>query len=496
MSSANELMASNKNNHDWIRIMGQICQRAGLSLPQKLPCSNNDRTEFYNLRGSLVLEESRCLLSDGVRESKKKRQLSCGKDVGDGVPVELLNIQDRRNENGYMLSFRKLNLQEWQQSDVSFNTKEMQNMRHGTVFEIVPFNNRMGHRRHVDKTNPMNCNDSRESSVLAAIMPWMSSNESGAGGKVSLIVYRVKGLQQMMRSSSRWILYPIVALISEQRQFVACCDAKKVPFLPKLLGMKSASHIRFGDCDLEKSDVITICDSEDEGDETHTTNADIEMTDKKEVIVVDSSSDSENPLFSDDSSSDGTIETAKDLRKDDSNNGQNNTDFSSEQHHIYLAEGESSKKEDGCILKDSDNLMSEKSVLPHKEKDDKEAAVSKNNQIRGENEKSYAMANKKEPQSEIKGGHEILEVAHGSVTDNGLDSCEREVTPLNECLSSTTCSNHLSTEKLQLPILNETQEEAAVSFLNSPSSTLSLVQGPPGQSRIFILLLSFKTLLH
>lgn len=318
----------NRNNSGWARVMGQICNRAGLPLPQKIPSTNKDGKEFYNMRGSLVLEESRCLLVDGLRESKNRRRNSGSngtmrqrKDAGDGIVVELLNIQDRSKRKGLVLSFRKYDLGQSLQSEVIFSSMEMQNIRHGSIFEIVPFNNRMGALPHESEDScPMDSNDSKETSVLATIMPWASFNECGSGGKVSLMVFRTEGLQQMMRSSSRWILYPVVALISEQRQFIACCDAKKVAFLPKLLGMKSATHTRFEDSDEEESNIITILDSDDEKMSFKEVKDQKQKQDVISLVGSSASSDSEDLLFSDDSSSHDNNETLHQTPKDFSNN--------------------------------------------------------------------------------------------------------------------------------------------------------------------------------
>ena len=534
--------------------MGQICNRAGLPMPQKIPSFNKDGKEYYSMRGSLVLEESRCLLSDGLSESKHGRRnpghngtMGRKRDVRGGIAVELLNIQERPKRKGLVLSFRKYDLRQRLQSEVLFSSTEMQSIRHGTIFEIVPFNNRMGSLpQESHDSDPMNSNDLKESSVLAVIMPWASFNETGSGGKVSLMVFRTQGLQELMRSSSRWILYPIVSLISEQRQFIACCDAKKVLFLPKLLGIKSATHIRFDDSGEEESNIITILDS-DEEESSHINDGYDQK--KKDIICLVETSDSEDQLFSDDSSDDDNQilhQVPKDISNNHSISDENVGKGRHEEAPMILLVDDSSD-EDVIPKKHIGNIVSQNSMIstekrgtnthevekvkdnefenmpsaPEIDQNQHEDSSTKKNSSKDfgtissatklsprklqddandfvENRKDASPSQIDQPlflksNKEIGKDSGILpaEIVHenetklstqksldeaSDATDNGKD--------LSKTTNSTIVKNDVpssSQSEMNIPTLNSTQEEAAVSFLGSPNCTLSIVQGPPGK---------------
>jgi hypothetical protein len=170
-------------------------------------------------RAALVMEESRHSVSEALSRMWKGNT---------GIRVSLESMQTRKEPGHVVFSFEK---------HTAFTTKETYDIRPGCCFEILP-------------PGPLYM----ERSLLACVVP-NARNFDDDCHKISLMVFSSFG---NLPSGNGWHIRPVTAMISMLRQFEACINAQRVPFLHALMGHKGATHTRF------KSDDEPSCSSNDE----------------------------------------------------------------------------------------------------------------------------------------------------------------------------------------------------------------------------------------
>lgn len=183
-------------------------------------------------RAALVMEESRHSVSEALSS------LWRGKNGGNnkGIRVTFKSMETRKEPGHVVFCFEKNN---------PFTPRELYDIRPGCCFEIVP------------PGQP-----SIEQSLLACVV----SNGRDFGDdqvyqkRILLMVFAPFG---ELPKSGQWKIRPVAAMISNLRQFEACINCQRVPFVHALLGRKGATHTRFNDC----SDDETITEDEDGSDE-------------------------------------------------------------------------------------------------------------------------------------------------------------------------------------------------------------------------------------
>jgi hypothetical protein len=213
LSHGNDIVDANGKNDRWTPVISEICDRAGVPFPSKLNSTDHDMNLFYLMRASLVLEEARSILAEELVNRSRQRQKNAG------IRVKLASVEQKRN--GFSaLVFTKL------EKNAPFIPSELYDMKPGCVVAVT-FRDEVGCKR----------------SVLTNIMPVHNADDKS----IALLVYRMEELDGHLHHSTSFHLVPVTSLISEQRQFVACFDRPKVPFLTKLMGVKSATHTRFDD---------------------------------------------------------------------------------------------------------------------------------------------------------------------------------------------------------------------------------------------------------
>ena len=235
LSSNNDFAAARNNNEKWGALMSDICNRAGVPLPSKLSLMGRDAQEFFATRSSLVLEEARCIITEKLSDHKMKRY---------GMGVKLLSTRIEQRKCGASLTFGKMGRKRNSHNSHShsdalepFTPSELYDMKPGCVVQVTGRDQ-----------------SGREKSILTNIIPLRDFNECS----VALMAYTYGNgnenddLEIFCTESTRFQLTPITNLISEQRQFIACYDIKSIKnlgFLPKLMGVKRATHLRFDDSD-------------------------------------------------------------------------------------------------------------------------------------------------------------------------------------------------------------------------------------------------------
>lgn len=227
-SSIQDFMQSEKNDTKWNAIMNTITKRAGVPFPSSLHDVDTDHYTFYAMRASLVLEESRCIISEALSNTKNQKS---------AIHVEMVASKERKN--GFLsLKFCKPN--------GPFSAQEQFDLKPGCVVELI-FTNHVG-----------------LCSVLTSVTPERNPDIN----TVTLTVYNAQDLKGDLLSYY-FSLKPLTTLISEQRQFVACFEKPLVPFLSKLMGMKQSTHTRFGIDDGSEDDTnsVTILDDNKEEEE-------------------------------------------------------------------------------------------------------------------------------------------------------------------------------------------------------------------------------------
>jgi hypothetical protein len=214
-------MISSNDCEPWNKVMGDICNRAGVPFPSALNATDDDAKTFFLMRASLVLEEARSVLVEKLCKNLKlmKQCTKCG------IHVKLSFMEKKR------YGFVELVFQKDSRDGCSFTTSEMYDMKPGCVVEILFHDESTGQMRN----------------ILASVTPMSNSGDQ----LIPLTAYGIEDVMHCFHDDMDFFLMPVTTLISEQRQFTACYERPKVNFISKLMGMKMASHIRFDDSDAE-----------------------------------------------------------------------------------------------------------------------------------------------------------------------------------------------------------------------------------------------------
>lgn len=283
LSTPDEFLLSEHEHNQWSPIMAQICGRAGVPIPAPLNETDQDMHQFFGMRASLVLEEARYIIVQALisqREAARRRGHSYARSRGEGSssrscagdvrPIEAMFLRSKKNKGFQSLIFGKKKIyhgynsgryrdDKSSQTDCeSFTPSELYELKPGCVVEICVSFFEDSSTDDARKRNYRN----KSISILGNVNPLPEFDDR----TVALMVYQKEDqddsiLAALMNHQDAATqqhvsiqLMPITNLISEQRQFVACYHYKKnLKFLPKLMGMKSASHTRFDDSDDDSS---------------------------------------------------------------------------------------------------------------------------------------------------------------------------------------------------------------------------------------------------
>jgi len=271
-----------QGTNDDTGVMSDICQRAGIPLPSPLSSSDGststdrDKHHFFASRASLVMEEARCIIADSLPHHQNQNRhrgnhAQMSKRRKYPMHVDLVNVKmdkhgfgnlmfqktPKPNSYGRGRSFNERKGTSASSTSVLFTTSELTDMKPGCIMELT-WQDEDPNFSNNSTTGSHGNGHARQRSILTNIIP---SSDFDHRTAVQLMAYRmddVLSLSLALRKDSGSVsfqLIPVTNLISEQRQFVACFYPPKVDFIPKLIGMKSATHLRFADSDEDEEDV-------------------------------------------------------------------------------------------------------------------------------------------------------------------------------------------------------------------------------------------------
>eukprot|EP00562_Extubocellulus_spinifer_P025028 CAMPEP_0178677930 /NCGR_PEP_ID=MMETSP0698-20121128/36700_1 /TAXON_ID=265572 /ORGANISM="Extubocellulus spinifer, Strain CCMP396" /LENGTH=386 /DNA_ID=CAMNT_0020322245 /DNA_START=42 /DNA_END=1203 /DNA_ORIENTATION=+ len=234
LSSVDEYIKSEDDDTARAQLMSDICVRARLPLPAKVPPSSIDAHHFYSTRASLVMEEARYIVADALRRQ--------------GRPHD---PHGRPHDGPALLRLRLVSAEEREKLGAT-TPQELCDMRPGCCFEIALEGKvEKSQKEESDDYIPLDsANTWDHTSVLASVV---MADRSNVDSQLSLVIFHRLMLDPLC-DEELWQIRPLTTLISECRQFEACTQKPNVAFLPKLLGWKDASHIRFDDSDDDDSD--------------------------------------------------------------------------------------------------------------------------------------------------------------------------------------------------------------------------------------------------
>jgi Cdc6-like AAA superfamily ATPase len=233
--------ASEFLQNDTLGTWNSICKRLRLPFPQgPLKHYYNDQKQHFFYRASLIIEECRYAISQGLRgmqrrsleeakHTKNQNQRQQSRHQRRNAPpsntmiLSLTGVESREKTGHCTLTFVK-------ERGGPFTLDEVQNLRQGTIFACVSEN-----------LAPTVAN-----SVLGSILA--SNREAMINSKsFSVMVYKPVSKSQ----ESIWRLTPVASLLPEQRKFEACVNnnTANIPFLLPLLGGKKPTHIKFSEQD-------------------------------------------------------------------------------------------------------------------------------------------------------------------------------------------------------------------------------------------------------
>lgn len=232
--------------------------------------------EYYMSKAPLILEESRYILSESIAKKFHKRRDTCA------FQLELMSMEERYPNISYDLrQYSPLQLN-FRISGTSCKEKSSSKYtRPGSVFLMSQnqLSQSQQHRRGKIKDEE---DDNSSSSVLACIMPSYQSRSKNSKGDdsntLSLMIFNRDGIDirqisdsngeddknNTMKETLSFRAVFLVTLISYQRQMDACLRQAKVSFMPKLLGQKNATHIRFNDSSDDEEDEEIVGDVDEE----------------------------------------------------------------------------------------------------------------------------------------------------------------------------------------------------------------------------------------
>ena len=235
------------------RVIENSCSRVGVACPTKLPSTYADNREYYDSLSSQILLESFAILSDEMNKKRSERKsLSNSAEASEVKETVVLSLEKVEVVEDKKKSFRRVKLIFHRDSSTSFtNTFDE---KAGGCFQLMPLYTTGV--EEVDRLFPVFASMCGQS---------FSSTENHC-----FTVYNneiVAAINDM--KCVEWLIYPICNLISEARQFEVCQARPKVSFLPKLLGIKNATHVRFvdgenGETEEEVTFVGTVKNNSDE----------------------------------------------------------------------------------------------------------------------------------------------------------------------------------------------------------------------------------------
>lgn len=195
---------------------------------------------YYLSKAPLILEEARCIISESLAKIPRNNKRDSG-----SFTLELMSIEEKypklsdRQHSPLILNFQIVTEPKQQRS----NDRSTRWTRPGSVLLLRQQGQESG---------------GSDSSVLACVVPngnWQSSSSC----LLSLMIFRRDDLDLSHLSmdddsleSDNFDAIALTTLISQSRQMEACLQMVKVSFMSKLLGQKSATHIRFDSSDEEE----------------------------------------------------------------------------------------------------------------------------------------------------------------------------------------------------------------------------------------------------
>ncbi len=285
-----KILDSDNDDLSWRSFMEQTCEQAlGLPIPKELPDTFRDANDYYTSLASLVIEESRAVLINTLKEnlgystraSKNTALQSHGSiqksnsryysNKSNGYMLDLTYLEQNEKSGFVTMNFAKPKRNQslsWNRSfspnteknnvDVvfePFSSKELYDMKPGCVFKVTMYDFDSNDDHYQDQMH----NDEYSISFLASVIPFngKSLDRNDKSSILPLMMYNttIKHFGIIFDSTKRkkWHVSPVTTLISEQRQFEACMKAPNICFMRKLLGVKTSTHIRFDSSDDKSS---------------------------------------------------------------------------------------------------------------------------------------------------------------------------------------------------------------------------------------------------
>ena len=254
---------------------------------------------YYLSKAPLILEESRCIIAEALlklplhNRQRSRAKSSNSSSFGTTFPLDLLSVDEKypnkvmhRGCSPIVLNFQIVNgfgknsssFHARQQQRRNFHVGDLKWTRPGSVVVLRQCQEQIS----TDKSN----NDSPDNlpfTVLACVQPQPRMKDTGEEGFssnsfLSLMIFRKDDLNfdaflqnsthdMDIKCSTKFEAIPLTTLISQVRQMEACLRLIKVPFMPKLLGRKDATHIRFDDSSSDEEEIIVDDMDPDVGDD-------------------------------------------------------------------------------------------------------------------------------------------------------------------------------------------------------------------------------------
>ncbi len=216
----------NSNGDNWNTFMTNTCEHTlNIPIPQALPKVYRNNDEYYTKLSSLVIEEARCILVDALlkQQRKKNKNLqavegrnsykkggkkrrdryshgscgnngrnSCSSTSGDNYVLHLIHVQKHEKHDFLSMTFAKpcsrspssqrhndnINQEKNQYSYEPFTPKELYDMKPGCIFQVTIIDEDGGRNNGCDNDEMSTTMTNQKISFLASVVPKASGGRS------------------------------------------------------------------------------------------------------------------------------------------------------------------------------------------------------------------------------------------------------------------------------------------------------------------------------
>ena len=217
-SLPHEILSAHESSNDRFALMKTACSRLGLSIPGAIRDRYPDLKTHCNARASLLLEETRHVLSSGLYDDWGGHRPGPGPDQC--IPVLVDGLESPKFSTHAVVLVQPQRL---------LKVDERMETKPGTFVQLIP-------------TDGGGLGDVILGNIVGFSRKKLENEGDNAPDSIPIMVY-----QGRPATGTAFRLRTVASLLNTARQFAACMEMVPVEFWPSLIGLKEAVHTRFVD---------------------------------------------------------------------------------------------------------------------------------------------------------------------------------------------------------------------------------------------------------